>query len=196
MFRKTVFLGLGGVILFVAGGVAWWLVSPLFISRTIREEFPLAANAVVPKGMTRSEVERVMTGMARVDQEMIEGMPDTMAAARAVKSGAFRDADSFHKGSGRATIYRLADGASLLRLENFRVTNGPALHVLLVRHPDPQTHANLKDPGYAELGPLKGNIGNQNYSVPAGIDVAARSSPGPFRGLAVREVSSWGGFRA
>lgn len=49
MFRKTVFLGLGGVILFVAGGVAWWLVSPLFISRTIREEFPLAANAVVQR---------------------------------------------------------------------------------------------------------------------------------------------------
>lgn len=174
--RKAISLGIGGVVLFVGGGVAWWLVSPLFISRTVHEEFPLAATAVVPKGMTRSEVERVMAGMARVDQEMDEGMPDALATARAVKSGAFRDADPFHKGSGQATIYRLPDGASSLRLEDFRVTNGPALHVLLARHPDPRSRADLSDPGSIDLGPLKGNIGNQNYSVPTGIDVAAHGS--------------------
>ena len=30
--------------------------------------------------------------------------------------------------------------------------------------------------GYVELGKLKGNIGNQNYPIDAGVDVSAMSS--------------------
>ena len=48
-----------------------------------------------------------------------------------LKAGQFQDIDSFHKGSGDATIYRGPDGSHLLRLENFEVTNGPDLHVIL-----------------------------------------------------------------
>ena len=48
-----------------------------------------------------------------------------------LKSGEFRDAGSFHKGTGVATIYMGADGTRLLRFEGFKVTNGPDLHVVL-----------------------------------------------------------------
>ena len=44
-----------------------------------------------------------------------------------LETGSFQDADSFHKGSGQATIYRGSDGSHLLRLENLNVTNGPDL---------------------------------------------------------------------
>jgi hypothetical protein len=83
--------------------------------------------------------------------------------------GEFRDADSFHKGSGKATIYRALDGSLLLRLENFRVTNGPDLHVLLTPHPDPKSRDELNSTGYVDLGKLKGNIGNQNYPIPRDV---------------------------
>ena len=86
-----------------------------------------------------------------------------------VASGRFKDADSFHKGSGDAGIYTLADGSRVLRLEDFSVTNGPALHVLLSDTSNPIDRASLGD--YVDLGELKGNAGNQNYFLPENIDV-------------------------
>ena len=98
-------------------------------------------------------------------------MPEVMASMSpaAVKRGMFRDADSFHKGEGSATVYQLPDGSHVLRFEDFRVTNGPDLRVLLATHPDPQGRNEVQGPGYVELGKLKGNIGNQNYPFPDGL---------------------------
>lgn len=176
IIRRSSLIAAGGLVLFVGGAAAWWLVSPLFLSKTVHEEFPLTAAAVVPDTMTRSEAERVMAGVAKIDREISETMPRTMATARPLRTGAFRDGDSFHKGSGRATLYRLPDGTQLLRLEDFKVTNGPALYVLLARHPDPRERAHVKDPGFVDLGPLKGNIGPQNYPIPPDVDAAAHGS--------------------
>ena len=93
-----------------------------------------------------------------------------------LKSGEFRDQDSFHKGSGQAAIYRGADGAHLLRLENLDVTNGPDLHVILSPHPDPMNRDQLKTGDYVDIGKLKCNKGNQNYEIPDGVDVTAQQS--------------------
>jgi hypothetical protein len=38
------------IVILVIGGVAWWLVSPLFISKTVHEESPFAATATDPGG--------------------------------------------------------------------------------------------------------------------------------------------------
>lgn len=84
--------------------------------------------------------------------------------------GTFTDADSFHKGSGLARVVR--DGAErVLRLEEFRVTNGPDLYVYLAAHPQPRSRGDV-DEGFVNLGRLKGNIGAQSYSIPAGVDLA------------------------
>ena len=56
------------------------------------------------------------------------------------------------------------------------MTNGPDLRVYLVRHPDPSESSDVKKGEYVDLGPLKGNIGNQNYAIPAGTDVAQFAS--------------------
>ena len=156
--------------------LAWWLSSPLFLSETVDEEFPLTVDATVPENMTRAEVEAVMKGMAMVDTPMSEDMMPGMADAAAVKMGTFRDADRFHKGSGSVTIYRLEDGSHVLRLEELEVTNGPDLRVILSPHPDPQGRGDVTAAGYVELGKLKGNIGNQNYPIDAGVDVSALNS--------------------
>lgn len=171
---RTLVIGL--IVLVPVAALAWWLGSPLFLSTTVEEEFPFAGTALVPDGMTRSEVEQVMSGMAKVDQEMSEGMPDAMEGAEEVKSGALRDADRFHRGSGVATIYRLADGSHILRLDDLEVTNGPDLHVILTPHPNPSGRDQVASEGYVDLGKLKGNVGSQNYAIPPEVDVDAQST--------------------
>ena len=54
-------------------------------------------------------------------------------------------------------------GLLVLRLENFKATNGPDLYVYLA------TDKSASD--IVNLGRLKGNIGNQNYAIPAGTDI-------------------------
>ena len=178
----------------IVGG--WWLGSPLFTSKTVNEDFPFAFNATVPSDMTRTAVEQTMAGMANINQKINETMPDSLILSKTattvgdqtpdapgtqllavkVKSGSFRDADNFHKGSGRTVIYRGADGSHLLRLEGLSVTNGPDLHVILTPHESPDSRSDVHVPGYVDLGKLKGNKGNQNYEIPDDVDVAAQGS--------------------
>ncbi len=54
--------------------VAWWLLSPLFTSKTVDEQFPLSQSAVVPSNMERSDVEMVMSRMAAMGEEVDEPM--------------------------------------------------------------------------------------------------------------------------
>jgi len=43
---------------------------------------------------------------------------------------------SAHQTSGRATVYKAADGAQYLRLTDFSTSNGPDVHILLGRSGD------------------------------------------------------------
>ena len=118
-----------------------------------------------------------MTGAGAPSMEMVQStmaeVAGQMGEPTQVASGEFKDADAFHRGSGQAIIYSAPGGGHLLRLENLDVTNGPALHVILSTHEDPTNGDEVKLPGYADLGPLKGNRGNQNYTIPADVDVSA-----------------------
>ena len=176
--RKRIIVAAVVIVGIPALAVAWWLLSPLFISQTVDEEFPLASNAVIPTDMTMAEAEEIMVEAASEFKNYDERVPAEMAmpddamkmdpSVEKARTGSFRDADSFHKGSGTATIYRSSDGKNLLRLEDFRVTNGPDLRVLLVPNQDPQERDDVE--GYLELDRLKGNMGNQNYFLPEGED--------------------------
>ena len=87
--------------------------------------------------------------------------------------GAFQGLE--HPTSGTAQLLDLADGRRFLRLENLDTSNGPDLRVYLSEIP-------ASDDWYAygerfiDLGPLKGNRGDQNYEVPAGTDLSAYQS--------------------
>jgi hypothetical protein len=86
-------------------------------------------------------------------------------------SGHFGAIDFIHKGQGQATIYKLPDGKRVLRFEQFQVANGPDLYVYLSGHPAPREDAQVRQDGF-EVAVLKGNIGDQNYDVPADIDLS------------------------
>ncbi len=80
-----------------------------------------------------------------------------------------------HRTRGRARVLRLSDGRVIVRLEDFATSNGPLLVVWLSRN-TAGGDADAFDDSHADLGPLKGNIGNQNYVVPATVDSTAFTS--------------------
>jgi len=91
--------------------------------------------------------------------------------AQTLETGKFHG--KVHATSGRATVYQEVDGKLVLRLTNFKTSNGPDVHVILVAAKDAMDDANfLKDNmEKVELGKLKGNAGNQNYEIPAATDL-------------------------
>ena len=158
--------------------LAWWLLSPLFTTTEVYEDFPNAARATIPEGMSIQEVETTMALAAAVESPVDDSMPSAVMESgipvqdMVKAAGNFRDADSFHKGSGNATIYELSSGERILRLDEFRVTNGPDLRVLLAYTPNPEGRSDLDDAGYHELGKLKGNVGAQNYEIPDTVSLS------------------------
>lgn len=91
--------------------------------------------------------------------------------AKTLATGTFHG--KVHKTSGRATVYQEADGKLVLRLTNFKTSNGPDVHVILIAAKDADDDANFlkNNTERVELGKLKGNEGDQNYDIPAGTDV-------------------------
>ncbi len=77
-----------------------------------------------------------------------------------------------HATAGRATIYRAEGGKRFLRLSDFSTSNGPDVHVLLLKT---KTEADKEvlfgESDRIELGSLKGNQGDQNYDLPANADL-------------------------
>jgi hypothetical protein len=78
-----------------------------------------------------------------------------------------------HQTSGRATIYKNKDGKEYLRLSDFTTSNGPDVHVILVRAENKALEQEIVkgDLERVELGTLKGNQGDQNYDLPAAVDL-------------------------
>jgi hypothetical protein len=96
----------------------------------------------------------------------------TPAEPVALKSGTFTFIDNLHNATGTATVYQLPDGSRVLRFEEFEVSEGPGIYVLLANHPQPRNDGELFDQGQVELGELTALSGNQNYPIPAELDLA------------------------
>jgi len=79
--------------------------------------------------------------------------------------GAFRGADG-HAGSGTATVVRRAEGGRRLAFTDFDVDGGIDVRVYLVDG----NGAEVSD--HVELGRLKGERGDQQYTVPASVDLS------------------------
>lgn len=162
------------VVVLAVLAAGWFFVSPLFIDEVVDEDFLASVPAMTDEQKTSMRSQIMAAAANAPDTAMNEDMPVSQPVRLA--SGQFIDADAVHKGSGDALLYRLADGNHLVRLENFRATNGPALVVYLAEHPGPLSASDVTEAGFVSLGELKGNVGNQNYAVPAGTDISRYQS--------------------
>jgi hypothetical protein len=153
----------------VAGGLLWYLFRPdaLVISKTVHEPFP----AMQEPGSRMAETPGAHSSMASssmADSHEADQMSNDSEPVR-LASGRFHT--NAHETKGLATIYRLDDGRRVLRLTGFSTSNGPDVRVYLVAAADVQKEDAAKRAGIVDLGALKGNIGDQNYDVPEGLDL-------------------------
>jgi hypothetical protein len=167
--KKAVWLSVGGVLLVVAV-VALLLFQPwlLFIDDKVDE----ADDTGVVVGTASAGLSQTAFPS---DQSSV---PETDDAPKRVELAAADFIDAEHGTSGRAVIYLRDDGSRYLRLEGFKTSNGPDVHVWLT---DQQSGGDCEgcsdswgiydDGDYVKLGSLKGNIGDQNYEIPGDADL-------------------------
>ena len=105
-----------------------------------------------------------------INQTVNEQFPTASAASDKLASGQFHSAA--HETKGTATVFQLADGTKTLRLTDFATSNGPDVHVYLVASGDAKDNDTVTKAGFIDVGILKGNIGDQNYDLPANTDLA------------------------
>jgi hypothetical protein len=106
-----------------------------------------------------------------INQKVNEQFPTASAAVSSqLAAGEFHSAA--HETKGMATVFQLAGGKKTLRLTNFETSNGPDVHVYLVAAQDAKDNDAVTKAGFVDLGSLKGNIGDQNYDLPANADLA------------------------
>jgi len=134
---------IGLAIVVVAGG--WYAFRPerLFVNTTVNESLGAVTAAAAAS----------------------EATPTTLA------NGMFHS--NAHETKGTAMVLDLGSGRRVLRLTDFATSNGPDVRVYLVAAADVQDDATVKTAGFVELGPMKGNIGDQNYEIPATVDLAS-----------------------
>ena len=116
-------------------------------------EEAMTEEAMTEEAMTEEAMtEEAMTEEAMTEEAMTEEI-HTSYAGTFIGVG-----DGIHDAEGDAYTILLEDGSNVLRLENFKSTNGPDLYVYL------STDENASE--FINLGKLKANNGNQNYEIP------------------------------
>jgi hypothetical protein len=109
-----------------------------------------------------------------VDERVVVGRPARAAGeppAVPVELARGRLRSGEHRTVGVVAVVRLTDGTRYLTLRGFATSPGPDLRVRLV----PGAGDDGAARGNVDLGGLKGNRGDQQYRLPAGVAVAGRS---------------------
>ena len=182
MKNKTKII-IGIIIIAIVIPLGIYTISPLFINTEINEPLPSLANEKsttdFAKFMAMTEDEKLdaAKNMAEKEEDMIMKMAakqdttinETMAMNinqstqnKALIGNFIGIDDGIHNAKGLAKILTISNGSQILRLENFKSTNGPDVHLYLSN--------NKQANDFIDLGRLKANNGNQNYKIPMDID--------------------------
>ncbi len=157
----------------ILGAIATAVLSPYFTESTVDEALPegvVVPPTIEPKD-SMTEDDAMMDDTMKDDDAMMDDtmkdddamMDDTVEIPTSYAGTFVGVGDGIHHAEGSVYALPLEDGSNVLRLENFRATNGPDLFVYLATDKGASEFVNL--------GVLKANIGNQNYDIPEGTDL-------------------------
>jgi hypothetical protein len=155
------------IVLGIAVSLGWWFFSPAFINKEVNEPLPNVVIELSPAPVIATNpVDQPVEPPSQPSTETTSTDP-----GKILLRGSFYNLR--YKGGGEAVVYQLSDGSRILRLQEFSVDNGPDLFVYLVPvDPVPSSSSGTEIAGFYNLGVLKGNIGDQNYEIPADLDLS------------------------
>ncbi|WP_366179971.1 DM13 domain-containing protein [Actinomyces timonensis] len=176
--RLTVSLA---VIVLAATGVGLAVFKPwlLFIDETVNDEIPTYSVATAPQAQSSGSAGPESANGATEEpaqQQPAQQQPAQQGPVQ-VASGSFISHE--HSTSGTARILRKPDGSHQLVLENLATSNGPDVRVWLSAAPVIEGRDGWFTAGdyeHLDVAPIKGNLGNQVYDLPAGTDPSAWKS--------------------
>ncbi|WP_149180796.1 DM13 domain-containing protein [Streptomyces sp. TRM49041] len=148
-------------------GLYWFQPWKLWTDDTVQEALPEAAAPVDPSAPSAPE-----TPAAPEKPAVPSASAPTDAEPRTVATGTLISHE--HTTTGSVRVIRLPDGSQVLRFEGLDTSNGPDLRVWITDAPVIEGKAGwhvFDDGAYVSLGKLKGNKGDQNYALPAGLDL-------------------------
>jgi Electron transfer DM13 len=128
-------------------------------------------NYDIPADTDLNKYKNVTIWCARFGVNFAQAMLEAPASVPVkVAEGMFKGLA--HETKGQASVYQLPDGKKVLRFSRFETSNGPDVHVYLVTAEVEKGNDTVKQAGFIDLGSLKGNMGDQNYEVPADVDLS------------------------
>ncbi len=133
---------------------------PIF-TNTEAEQDAIAATDDFQEAMEDANENKTEIDASTQEADMEEMEDDMPGEIVTVVSGDFAGLSRYNI-EGQATVLNDGSEQRFLRFENFSSDNGPDLKVYL--------RADNGD--FVNLGDLKGNIGDQNYEIPADVDLA------------------------
>ncbi|MFE5678119.1 DM13 domain-containing protein [Streptomyces erythrochromogenes] len=152
--RRPLLIAAAAVVAVLVGvGLYWFEPWKLWQEQTVSEALPSAAPSARPSGSAGPAAPRTLATGDLISHE--------------------------HTTTGKVKVIRLPDGSRYLRLEGLDTSNGPDLRVWLTDAPVKQGVAGWRvfdDGEHVSLGELKGNKGDQNYEIPADVNLADYTS--------------------
>ena len=103
-------------------------------------------------------------------QENLPAAGSNSSELQTLESGSFHSI--LHPTQGTAAVYRTGDGSKVLRFTNFSTSNVPDVHVYMVAANDSNDASTVLHAGFIDLGPIKGNVGDQNYALGSDVDLS------------------------
>lgn len=160
--NKPAMLAIGAIAVIAIGWLAfgYFGIQAAFIDNEVNEAGPVFAATTQEQDAVASTDEfqdAMAIAQENVTEAPAEEMPEEITT---LFSGNF-SGESRYEINGEALVLNDGSEQRFLRFENFDSSNGPDLKVYL--------RADNGD--FVSLGDLKGNIGDQNYEIPVGVDL-------------------------
>ena len=169
----------GGLVA-ISAGVAWVVVAgaaAAWLARRDRVLLRMVLGATLLTALVGgfliapkpSEVdETVVTAAPSAPAQRTEPAKEEKPRNVQLAAGRFTG-ESGHRGEGRASVVKLAEGGRVLTFRNFDVDPGAGGLKIYMTAGVPESDGDVKD--FVELAPLKGTKGNQQYKLPRDLSL-------------------------